>query len=223
MYGSPSFSLGSHESIVAAAANAPVTAAQALEAKAELKRMRRSLAEWLKYRSINDRTAAGHALPRPALKRPGARPAPPAVMALRLSSDRAGREAALAAQIHSLLSEVFDSSTLPSPQAPGAAVTLAQIAISGKLPGEAGAPQAAGFSFVWPIVIVVGAVAYVITTKINSDADAAKEHERIECVKSGGCTDSGFWMKVGAAAFLGWLAWDKMGLRERAKTFFAKS
>ena len=72
------------------------------------------------------------------------------------------------------------------------------------------------------MVIVVGAVAFVISQKIRSDAEAAAEHERLECIKAGKCTDTGFWLKVGAVGLVGWLAWDKMGLRERAKTVFSK-
>lgn len=223
IYGSPAFQLGDQE-LVAAAANAPVTSAQAAQAKVELQRMQGALRSWLKYRAINDAIASGKAasVPTPLLKKPGSSVPPPAVLALRLSGDRAPREAALARNLHALLGEVFDASNLPDPTGRNAAVELARIAVSGKPPGTAAAPAAAGFIWLWPMVIVVGAVAFVISQKIRSDAEAAAEHERLECIKAGKCTDTGFWLKVGAVGLVGWLAWDKMGLRERAKTVFSK-
>jgi hypothetical protein len=99
-------------------------------------------------------------------------------------------------------------------------VELAKIAIAGKLPEEAQAPEAQGFLpvvFIWPVVIIVGMVLWTIMTKIRNDADVAKEKERIECIKSGACTDYGFWLKLGGIALAGWIVWDKMGLREAVK------
>jgi len=222
VYGSPAYQLGDEE-LVAAAANAPITKDQAAQAKLELKRMQGALRSWLKYRTINDKIAAGQAehIPNPLLKRPGTFAPPAAAMLLRLSNDRAARESALAKNLYALLSEVFDSSQLPSPQDRNAAVSLARIAVGGKLPGDR-SPEAAGFIWLWPLVVVIGVVAFTISQKIKSDAAAAAEHERIECIKAGKCTDTGFWMKFGAIAVVGWIAWDKMGLRERSKTFFAR-
>jgi len=222
IYGGPSYQMGADEAIVNAAANAPITAAQAQAGKVELAKMKRSLASWLKYRSMNDQIAAGGAssLPTPLLKTPGASTPPAAVMSLRLRRERFADESELAAQLHTLLAEVFDGGTLPDPDVqknPNAAVELAKIAIAGKLPGEAAAPTAAGFIWMWPLVIVVGAIAFVITTAIRSSADVAKEKERLECIKAGKCTDTGFWLKVGALTVVGWIVWDKMGVGERVK------
>jgi hypothetical protein len=61
-------------------------------------------------------------------------------------------------------------------------------------------------------VIVVGAIAFVITSSIRSSAETAAEHERYECIKAGKCTDTGFWLKMGAIAMIGWLVWDKAGV-----------
>lgn len=205
--------------IVAAAANAPVSTAQAQAAKREIARMRGALEKWLHYRRINSHIAAGATMPSPILKRPGAKRPPAAVMALRLAAARKDSEAQLATQLHQLLFEVFDAAQLPDPDTtknPDAAVALAMIAISGKLPGES-ATSAVGAAWMWPLVIVVGAIAFVIATAIRSSAEQAAERERIECVKAGACTDYGFWLKVGAVAFLGWLAWDKFGLGARVK------
>ncbi len=214
----PIASMFGNEAVVKAAANAPITSAQALRAKAELQKMRSSLAAWLKYRRINDEIASGKPVPTPLLKRPGARRSPVAVFMLELHSQRASHEAVLAGQLYQLLAEVFDGDSLPEPNLaknPNAAVELAQIAISGKLPGETAAPDAQGFVWLWPLVIVVGAIALVIMTAVRTNADAAMERERLECVKQGACTDSGFWIKLGAVAVVGWIVWDKMGVGKR--------
>lgn len=201
---------------VPAGATAPITSAQAKRSKLELQRMRGSLASWLKYRRINDAVAAGQPVPAPLLKRPGARRSPTAELMAALHSQRAAHESVLAMQLHQLLSEVFDPQSLPDPDVgkrPTAAVELAEIAIAGKLPGEKTVtPTAQGFIWLWPLVVVVGAIAFVITSSIRSSADVAKEKERLECIKQGACTDTGFWVKLGAVAFVGWIVWDKMGV-----------
>lgn len=234
MYGSPAYGMGDapavaasngNEKLVAAAANAPVTSAQAQRGKVELGKMRRSLAAWLKFRTLNDRVAAGQTVPKPLLKRPGhVRPSSRALHAC-LRAQRREDEQALATQLYQLLGEVFDAGSLPEPNLaknPRAAVELAQIAIAGKLPGEAAAPQAAGAIWMWPLVIVVGVIGFVIMTSIRTSADVAKEREKLECIKSGACTDSGFFLKLGAVAVVAWLVWDKMGLGERVKGALAK-
>ncbi|MBT8452977.1 MAG: hypothetical protein KJO40_13495 [Deltaproteobacteria bacterium] len=186
---------------VEAAATAPVTKEMAVKAKASLKSMQRSLKNWLKYRKVND---AGYAegIPTSVLE------------------DRYWYEQPLANEIHILLAEVFDASQLPSPDVtkdPNAAAKLAEIAIAGKLPGDASAPEAAGVIWMWPLVIVVGAIAFVITSSIRSNAEVAKEKARIECIKSGKCTDWGFWLKLGGMAMVGYILWDKLGLGAKAK------
>jgi hypothetical protein len=220
IYGSPSYSMGDDEALVQAAANAPITKSQALEAKHELKRMRRALAKWLKYRAINDAIASGNAsrVPTPLFKTPGSKAPSAAVMALRLRSQRAGRDQELALRLHQLLSEVFDSATLPNPDVgknPNAAADLAKLALGGKLPGETSSPHAQGIIWLWPLVIVVGAIAFVITSSIRSSAERAAEHEKYECIKAGKCTDTGFWMKLGGIALVSWIIWDKAGLGDR--------
>ncbi len=216
IYGAPSYALGA----AAAALTAPVTKATAAQAKRELQRMKRSLTRWLRYRAINDQVANGAAgaVRSPVLKYPGAQPPPAAVAKMRLPQIRQG-EAALAMHLHQLLSEVFDAAALPSPdvtQDPDAAAKLASIAIAGKVPGEGPTPTPVGaIPWVWPAVIVVGGIVLVLTTLIRSNADEAMEREHLECVKSGKCTDTGFWLKAGAVGLIGWLAWDKAGLGHR--------
>jgi len=225
IYSGPSYAMGAmDDDLEVPAATQPVTRAEAVRAKHELQRMKRSLKTWLRYRTINDHVAAGqaHAVPNALLKRPGAVPPSAAVVANTLARTRAIEEGPLAANLYRLLAEVFDSSSLPDPRRPTAAVQLAQIAISGKLPGEQPTATATGFIWLWPAVIVVGAIAVVITTKIRSDADAAAEREKYECIKSGKCTDSGFWLKIGAVALGGWLLWDKAGLGQRVTGAFAR-
>lgn len=228
IYGSPSYQmggLGNPEKAVAAAATAPLTSAQAQRGKLELSRMRRSLTAWLKFRRLNDRVVSGQPVPAPLLRRPGHKPLPPQAMAKTLSAQRAVDEQALATQIHQLLGEIFDPSSLPEPdvsQNPQAAVQLAEIAISGKLPGDALRPGEAGAIWMWPLVVIVGVIGFVIMTSIRSSADVAKERERIECIKAGACTDSGFFLKLGAVAVVAWLVWDRMGVGERVRGALAK-
>ncbi len=211
IYSSPSYAMGADNLV-----NAP----QARQAHDELRGMKRSLRSWLGYRRKNDAVAAGQAtkLRTPALKTPGARPPAPGIMAQRLRRQRAASEQELAEHLHMLLSEIFDASDLPTPDVakdPDVAVDLAEIAVTGVLPGEMGSPSAQGLLWLWPIAIVVGGVAFVVATAIRSQADLAKERERLECVKAGKCTDTGFWLKIGGMAVVGWIVWDKMGVGER--------
>jgi len=215
IYGSPSFQLG--DDVAAAAAAAPIMKDSAAKAKRELARMKRSLAAWLKYRAINDKIASGatSGIPSPLLKYPLASPPPAPVMVLNLSRVRAGEDA-LAQQLYALLSEVMDPSTLPSPTSPNAAAALAQIAIAGQVPGTAPTPTPTGATpWLWPAVVVVGGIVLVLTTLIRSNADQQMEQERLQCVQSGACTDSGFWLKVGAVAVVGWIVWEKFGVGRR--------
>jgi hypothetical protein len=117
-------------------------------------------------------------------------------------------EGPLAEQLHALLSEVYPSQ-LPKK---ASAVELAKIAILGLPPQEASAQEAMG---IWPLVVLVGAAAFVISTAIRNQADIAKHKLDIECQMSGKCTDTGFWLKLGAIAVVGWLAWDKLGLKQK--------
>jgi hypothetical protein len=217
--------LGNAEKAVAAAATAPVTSAVAQRGKLELKKMQSSLVGWLKFRKLNDRVVAGQPVPKPLFKRPGDKPLPPGIMMQTLRAQRSIDEQALATQLHQLLGEIFDPNALPNPDVarnPNAAVQLAEIAISGKLPGDAIRPGEVGAIWMWPLVIVVGVIGFVIMTSIRSSADVAKERERIECIKAGACTDSGFFLKLGAVAVIAWLVWDKLGVGERVKGALVK-
>lgn len=223
IYGPPSYQMG-----LAADANAPITRDAALRAKAELAAMKSSLVDWLRYRSINDAIAAGRAdqVKTPLLKRPGARPPDPARLAGVLRAQRAADEQDLATKLHALLSEVFDAGQLPTPDVakdPGAAVALAKIAIAGQLPGETATPGAQGFVWLWPLVVVIGTIAFVITSAIRSRADLAKEREKYECIKAGKCTDGGFWLKVGAIGVGAWFLWEKAGVGARVKSAVASA
>jgi hypothetical protein len=188
----------------------PVTASERARAETEIKKMRKALVGWLRYRELNNAVAEGRAK---------AKVSPGLAKKMVETGRDWGLEQKLAAELHVLLSETFDAGQLPSPdvyQDPNAAVRLAQIAISGKLPGEAVAPGPQGLFWLWPAVVVVGLVLFTIVFKIRSDAETAQEKERIECIKMGACTDYGFWLKLGGVALLGWIVWDKFGGREFA-------
>lgn len=135
-------------------------------------------------------------------------------------AQRAADEQRLATQLYPLLAEVFDASTLPSADVsknPDAAVQLAEIAITGKPSSIAHTPEAQGLIWLWPVAIVAGAAALVITSAIRNQAELAAERERLECIKAGACTDTGFWLKWGAIVVGGWIAWDKLGVGDKVK------
>jgi hypothetical protein len=204
-----------------------VSREQARRAASELKGMQRALRAWLRYRRINDAVAAGreHAVRTPLLKLPGAHPPAAAAMRRVLSRQRREDEQELALQLHTLLSEAIDPAQLPRPDVsrdPDAAAKLAEIAIGGKLPGEAVAPAEVGFWWMWPFAIAVGALAFIVTSAIRNKAEMVKERERYECIKAGKCTDYGFWLKVGGIAAVVWVAWDKFGLGARVRGLLGK-
>jgi len=185
-------------------AAAVVTPNEKAQAEAAIKGMKSSLTGWLKYRGILQAQIAGTT----PSKLPKATVA--ALLAARAPSDMQ-----LGAELYALLSEMFDPNSLPAPTSPDAAVQLAQIALTGKLPTDTG-PAAQGALWTWPVVVVIGAVLLTVIIKIQSDASVAEEQMHDACIQSGGCTDYGFWIKAAAIVVIGWLAWDKFGLREAA-------
>ncbi len=214
IYSSPSYQMGSEIE----AEDRPITNSELSRARTELARMKRSLRRWLEYRAVNDAVAAGQPVKKPLLRTLGARTPTAVAHSMVMTRARFADEQPLALELHTLLSDIFDPAQLPAPDMaknPNAAVDLAKIAISGTLPGESVAQQPVGAAWTWPLVIIVGAVAFVITSAIRSKADVAKERERIECIKAGACTDTGFWLKIAAIGVVGWIIWDRMGLCER--------
>lgn len=184
------------------------------QAEAAIKSMRGSLRGWLKVRQRMDDYAAGRTKP----ARRGA--VPPSVVRQTLKRDRLAGEQSLAETLHGLLMEAgLDPASIPAPDVasdPDAAVKLARIALAGKTPSEVKAPQAQGF--VWFLIAIpVAGIVLVISQMIKSKAEVQKEQEHIRCIESGACTDSGFWLKIGAITLTAWLAWDKFGLREAVK------
>ena len=190
------------------------------QAKASIKAMQASLRSWLKYRRIMDEAASGTRTPPALFRMPTAKPLPASVIKSGLRKNRYDSEQELANNIHGLLVECgLDPATLPDSDVamnPEAAVNLAEIAISGKCEGDLAAPQAQGLIW-WALLIPVAGVVVIISAIIKNRADVAKEEERLRCIQSGQCTDSEFWIKAASIGVLGWLAWDKMGLREIAK------
>jgi hypothetical protein len=192
---------------------APVTPAEKSKAQRRIKSMRRSLKGWLKARIRNDQAAMGKVKAK----------VPPHVLAKTLPMARDwALEQQLAIQIHGLLSEFMDAAQLPDPDIskdPNAAVKLAQIAVNGKLPEEANKPSPQGVLplLIWPVVILAGMVAFTIMTKISSDADVAKHKEEEISLRAGARTDSGFWLKMAGIAVVGWVAWDKLGVKKAFK------
>lgn len=214
IYSSFNHSLGSSE----AQSNGKAQARRALDG------MKRSLKSWLDVRSKMDDYVMGQRKAPALLRNPGAKPLPPATVAATLRQERYAVEQDLAQTIHSLLVQSgCDERSLPSANVstnPDAAAQLAALAIEGcEMQGDAGQVGHQGMGAVPLLVVgipVLGAV-LVLSQLISSKAEVAKEQERIRCVESGACTDSGFWLKVASVSVIAWLAWDKLGLKNKVK------
>lgn len=223
IYSAPSYAMGfGDENNSNPAGDTP---GEKKQAEVALKGMRRGLKDWLKYRKRMNDYVSGK-VKAPALYRlPGNKPLPPAAVGVTLRRERFAEEQDLAETLYTLLTECgADPAALPKPDVAkdqNAAAKLATIAIEGKTPSEAVAPSAQGI--VWFVLLIpVAGVVIVLSQIIKSKADVAKEKERLRCIQSGACTDSGFWLKIASVSVIGWLAWDKMGLREVAKGAFKK-
>lgn len=189
------------------------TDADQARADAAIKSMRGALKGWLKYRDIMDAYVAGKRKAPAFWRNPGAKPLPPAVVAQTLRRERYPGEQDLAETLYGLLVEAgVNPAAIPAPNVaadPDAAAKLARIAIAG------GTESEAALGIAWFVLLIpVAGVVLVLSQMIKSKADVEKEKERLRCIESGACTDSGFWLKVGAIAVTAWLAWDKFGLRE---------
>jgi hypothetical protein len=194
-------------------APATVSTSDVMKARAQLDAMRRSLANWLKYRNLNNLVASG------------ARPSKlPLALAKRVMVDERDwdTEQRLADQLTVLLHEVMPDAALPNQNVrvnPDAAVMLAQIAISGTAPNLA-QPEAQGLP--WIPILIAGGLLLAFTTAVKTMADVAKEKERLKCVQSGACTDYGFWLKAGGIAALVYVAWNHLGVAETVKSYMPR-
>jgi hypothetical protein len=192
IYSGPSYAMG--------ASDVPASKAQA---DAALKKMKKSLQSWLKFRQRMD----DYVMLNPNSPSRGT-----------LRGDRYAAEQDLAENLYALLSEAgIDPSSLPSPDVardPDAAVKLADIALEGKAPSEVASAQSQGI--VWFVLAIpIAGVVLVLSQLIKSKAELAAQKERNRfCAESNTCTDSGFWLKWTGIVIVGWLAWDKFGLRE---------
>lgn len=172
------------------------------KAQLELDKMRGSLATWLKYRLANDASARG-LTPAPLS------PEPPADIVSRRRD--LGTEARMAKRLHQLLLEITPDEPLPAPDSPNAAVVLAQMVVSPQ-------PRKSPTGFI-PLLILGGAVMLIMMYSIKKDADvaAAKEKASYECIQSGRCTDSGFWLKWVAIGVGAWFVWNKTPVGDQIK------
>jgi hypothetical protein len=198
-------------------ASTAITKPDVEKARGQLRAMQGSLADWLRYRAINDQWSR---LPQPVKsKLPGIDGRQIAQAAVR---SRGAHEYALAQRLHALLSELLPDARLPAADAPGAAVELAAIAITGGAgPGELAQPAAVGNAWLsWP-VLIVGGLLVVIVTAIKTAADTAREKEHYACIQSGACTDYGFWLKVGGLAALIYVAWHHFDLKTHVRRALA--
>lgn len=170
------------------------------KASDELAGMKRSLTSWLTKRAFNDQR--GIVVP-----------------------SRATVEQGLADKLHALLAEVMPNAVLPDPslaQNPLAAVQLAQIAITGKVPvDQADAGMGNSPPWLWP-VLIVGGLLLAVTTAIKTAADVAKDEEEKACIRAGACTDYGFWLKAAAVLGIGWFAWKELGVGDTVRSFVKK-
>jgi len=190
-----------------------ITIKQVSKATAELASMRRSLAGWLKYRTINDGVLAGTVATR--------KPKGYAQRAIAGARDTAS-EQDLADKLSTLLAEIMPDVQLPNADLrsnPHGAVQLAQIALNGSAPVMTTAPSATGAThpWLWP-VLIVGGLLLGVTTAIKSAADVAMTKEQTACIEAGACTDYGFWLKAGGIAMLAWFAWRELGVGDVVKS-----
>jgi hypothetical protein len=191
IYSPPSYSMGADEAI-SVPASAEVDPARA---KAELSAMKSSLKKWLSWRKKSDSVAEGKIKPKKGR----------AIGHLKQKwrAERLCGEQAMADKLYHLLSQVFDPAALPEADVakdPDAAVKLAVIAVSGKLPTEATQPEEQGFIWMWPLVLVLGVVGFVLTSKIRAEAEIEMEKERTRCIQEAGwfACDELALVKVGA-------------------------
>ena len=177
------------------------------EAAAELAKMRRSLAAWLRFRTTNDKVLSG-----------AHRTRVPLAFAQRtiLARRDLAVEQDLADKLSALLGELMPGAQLPSPDLstnPDATVQLATIALAGASPMAPrsavglGGLGAGSPPWLWP-VLIVGGLLLAITTAIKTAADVAKDQEQKACIEAGACTDFGFWLKIGGVAMLAYVAWN---------------
>ena len=194
--------------VSAAVQQATASATTPAQAQAQLAKLKRSLTAWLDYRGRLDEIIAGKRTGKDAAGAVGATQA----------AKRPKVEQPLATHLYNLLSEVFDPSALPNPSIaanPTAAVQLAQIAISGQLPGTAATPTATSGMPWWFWPMAVGGVLLAVAIVSSNAADVAKNQAQLDCIAQGACTDSSFWLKWGAIAVGVWFVWDWLGVGAR--------
>jgi hypothetical protein len=218
IYSPPSYALG------LGAVDMPSDKAKA---EAALKAMQRSLKGWLKSRAKVDAIAAGKITPAALFRRPGARPLPASAVAATLRQDRLQVEQDLADQLYALLKETGCHGVVyPDVKSePNAAVRVAEIALAGKCPSDADRAPAGqeGLGIIWFVLLIpIAGVVIVLSQIVKSKADVAKHQADMQCIQSGHCTDTGFWLKVASVSVLAWLAWDKFGVRERVVKWRSK-
>lgn len=206
--------------------SASITKTQVQTAAGELAAMRRSLASWLKFRTLNDKVLAGAPM---KLKVPL-----PYAQRMIAGARDMGIEQDLATKLSTLLSEVMPEVDLPDANVtrnPNAAVQLANLALVGASPTPSALRQAGGgmalgafpgasHPWLWP-VLIVGGLLIGFTTAIKTSADLAAEKERLACIQAGACTDYGFFLKAGGIAAIAYVAW-KGGVGDAIKGLIGK-
>lgn len=204
-------------------ASQAITTTEVQKAASELAKMRRSLAAWLKYRTLNDQVLAGTIQ---KIRKPisyGQR--------VITASRNMANEQDLADKLYALLSQLMPGQTLPNANVsanPNAAVQLAQIALQGadgqvmqSAAGVGGFLSTPSHPWLWP-VLIVGGLLLIVTTAIKTSADVAKDQEEKACIEAGACTDYGFWLKAGGIVALSWFAWRELGVGDVVKGFIHK-
>lgn len=208
------------------ATNQAITTTDVQKAATELAKMRRSLAAWLKFRTINDSVLAGTIT---QIRKPL-----PYAQRVVAGSRNMANEQDLADKLNTLLTQLMPGQTLPNANVsvnPNAAVQLAQIALQGAqgqvMQSAAATSGVASFlstpshPWLWP-VLIVGGLLLVVTTAIKTSADVAKDQEEKACIEAGACTDYGFWLKAGGIVALTWFAWTQLGVGDVVKNAIKK-
>lgn len=160
----------------------------ARDPKMELSRMKRSLRDWLKFRTMN--SAAG--------------------LSAAEASERAQVESQLLAKMKALLYDVHGSGVILPDDAPAVATMI----IYDQVP--VGSPQAQGILPFVIVVGAIALVLMMGISSYADYARDREKYECIEKYGAWQCDTSGQLWKWGVIAGIGYLAWTKFGVRELA-------
>jgi hypothetical protein len=175
-------------------------------AKAELDKMRASLAGWLRVRDQVNAVTAGTMT--------AAYPAAVAKQIFDAYRDQA-TETKLALELRAFISQAYDSSQINVESLN--AEELARFVVTGRVPeGASTGPSPQGF---FPLLILIAGIAYIATSAIGNYADILKERDRLAlCKADPGNSECGVgWWKYVAIGGVVYFLWRETSLLDPVK------